>query len=110
MHESHFLDCPWRGLVIQAVPGKYVDCMKHSVVARLLVLSLLLSACCLAESPAAKPVPHTPIMPLSEVRAGMHGKAYTVFEGVKPEPMDVEILGVLRNFNGPRTDLILVRL
>jgi hypothetical protein len=40
----------------------------------------------------------------------MHGKAYTVFEGVKPEPMDVEILGVLRNFNGPRTDLILVRL
>ena len=24
--------------------------------------------------------------------------------------MDVEILGVLRNFNGPRTDLILVRL
>ena len=40
----------------------------------------------------------------------MHGTAYTVFEGVKPEPMDVEILGVLRNFNGPRTDLILVRL
>ena len=40
----------------------------------------------------------------------MHGTAYTVFEGVKPEPMDVEILGVLRNFNGPKTDLILVRL
>jgi hypothetical protein len=84
--------------------------MKHSVVARLFVFFLLLSACCLAESPAAKPAPHTPIMPLSEVHAGMHGKAYTVFEGVKPEPMDVEILGVLRNFNGPRTDLILVRL
>ena len=40
----------------------------------------------------------------------MHGVAYTVFEGVKPEPMDVEVLGVLRNANGPKGDIILVRL
>src|SRR6266849_2291747 len=83
--------------------------MKHFVVARCFALFLLLSVCCLAQTPASKP-PHTPIMPLSEVRAGMHGTAYTVFEGVKPEPMDLEILGVLKNVNGPRTDLILVRL
>jgi hypothetical protein len=50
------------------------------------------------------------IMPLTEVRAGMHGVAYTVFEGVTPEPMDVEVLGVLRNVNGPKGDIILVRL
>ena len=31
----------------------------------------------------------------------MHGVAYTVFEGVKPEPMDVEILGVLRRYGRP---------
>jgi hypothetical protein len=40
----------------------------------------------------------------------MHGVAYTVFQGVKPEPMDVEVLGVLKNANGPKGDIILVRL
>src|SRR3954454_20746028 len=50
------------------------------------------------------------IMPLEQVHAGMHGVAYTVFEGSKPEPMDVEILGVEKNINGPKSDLILVRL
>src|SRR5947199_5190874 len=50
------------------------------------------------------------IMPLDQVHTGMHGTAYTVFQGTKPEPMDVEVLGVLHNVNGPRGDLILVRL
>jgi hypothetical protein len=40
----------------------------------------------------------------------MRGVAYTVFEGTKPEPMDVEVLGVLKNANGPKGDIILVRL
>jgi hypothetical protein len=40
----------------------------------------------------------------------MHGVAYTVFQGINPEPMDVEVLGVLRNMNGPKGDVILVRL
>jgi hypothetical protein len=40
----------------------------------------------------------------------MRGVAYTVFEGIKPEPMDVEVLGVLHNVNGPKGDIILVRL
>jgi hypothetical protein len=40
----------------------------------------------------------------------MRGVAYTVFEGVKPEAMDVEVLGVLHNVNGPKGDIILVRL
>jgi hypothetical protein len=40
----------------------------------------------------------------------MHGVAYTVFEGVKPEPMDLEVLGVLRNVNGPKGNIILIRL
>ena len=40
----------------------------------------------------------------------MRGVAYTVFEGTQPEPMEVEILGVQKNINGPKGDLILVRL
>ncbi|MFZ0417124.1 MAG: SpoIVB peptidase S55 domain-containing protein [Candidatus Sulfotelmatobacter sp.] len=51
-----------------------------------------------------------PIIPVSQIHAGMHGVAYTVFQGVKPESMDVEVLGVLHNVNGPKGDVILVRL
>lgn len=40
----------------------------------------------------------------------MRGVAYTVFQGVKPEAMDVEVLGVLRNVNGPKGNIILIRL
>lgn len=49
-------------------------------------------------------------MPLDQIHTGMHGVAYTVFQGTKPEPMDVEVLGILRNANGPKGDVILVRL
>jgi len=40
----------------------------------------------------------------------MRGYALTVFEGVKPESMDLEVLGVLHNVNGPKGDIILIRL
>src|SRR5437868_5484506 len=49
-------------------------------------------------------------MPLEQIKPGMRGVAYTVFQGTKPEPMDVEILGVLKNMNGPKSDMILARL
>src|SRR5499427_1982633 len=51
-----------------------------------------------------------PTIPVNQIHTGMRGVAYTVFEGVKPEPMDVEVLGVLHNVNGPKGDIILVRL
>ncbi len=47
---------------------------------------------------------------MDQIHAGMHGVAYTVFQGTKPESMDVEVLGILRNVNGPKGDIILVRL
>jgi hypothetical protein len=50
------------------------------------------------------------IITVSQIHAGMRGVAYTVFEGVKPETMEVEVLGVLHNVNGPKGDIILVRL
>ncbi len=51
-----------------------------------------------------------PMYPLSQVHAGQHGIAYTVLEGSKPEAIDVEILGVLRDAIGPGKDMILARL
>src|SRR5579864_1661109 len=71
----------------------------------LFAFALLLSAMLTAQS-----APSQPTIPVSQIHAGMRGVAYTVFEGVKPEPMDVEVLGVLRNVNGPKGDVILIRL
>src|ERR1700681_3265468 len=50
------------------------------------------------------------LMPLDQIHEGMRGTALTVFQGVKPESMDVEVLGVMHNVNGPTGDIILVRL
>jgi hypothetical protein len=50
------------------------------------------------------------VFPLDQVRRGLHGVAWTVFEGTQPESMDVEILGILHNSLGPQQDLILARL
>ncbi len=78
-------------------------------------LSLLywtLAACGLAQvgaMPSEAPV-GAAVFPLSEVHQGLRGVAYTVFEGVRPEPMAVEILGVLKDALGPGRDLILGRL
>src|SRR5580698_6787957 len=83
--------------------------MKKSVFALLVVCLSLSVAASAQNSSAQKPQPLQTI-PVSQIHAGMHGVAYTVFEGVKPESMDVEVLGVLRNMNGPKGDIILVRL
>lgn len=40
----------------------------------------------------------------------MTGTAWTVFQGATPEPMQVEILGVLRGARGPGQDMILAQL
>ncbi len=58
----------------------------------------------------SSPPPNPGIFPLSQVRAGMTGTAWTVFQGTAPEPMQVQILGVLRGARGPGQDMILARL
>jgi hypothetical protein len=86
-------------------------------VARALTVLLCLSsfAWVNAQNVAAqvKPAPAVTlpaIMPLNQIHEGMKGTALTVFQGVKPEAMDVEVLGVMHNVNGPKGDIILIRL
>jgi len=67
----------------------------------------------LAQAPIADdtPPPSTGgFFPLGEVHKGLMGTAWTVFQGSKPEPMQVEILGVLRGARGPGQDMILAQL
>jgi hypothetical protein len=82
---------------------------------RNVVLSLAVLSCLVIGSATAQQLPPDPpkitqTISVDQIHAGMHGVAYTVFEGIKPEPMEVEVLGVLRNMNGPKGDVILVRL
>jgi hypothetical protein len=46
----------------------------------------------------------------SELRPGMKGVAWTVFQGTEPEPIPVEIIGLWKNQWGPRQDIILAKL
>ena len=83
--------------------------------ARLAALALL-SCAALFPAPsraqsASGPPPSTDgVYPLSQVHRGLHATAWTVFSGDKPEPMDVEILGVLKGGRGPGEDMILAQL
>jgi SpoIVB peptidase S55 len=50
------------------------------------------------------------ILPLSQVRPGMQGYAYTIFAGDQIEKFDLEVIGVMPNFLGPQQSIILVQL
>jgi hypothetical protein len=50
------------------------------------------------------------ILPLNQVHAGMQGYAYTIFAGDQVEKFDLEVLGVMPNFLGPKQSIILVQL
>jgi hypothetical protein len=57
------------------------------------------------------PAGDTPeIMPVTQVRPGMTGVAYTIFSGDEREKMEVSVIGVLPNMFAPKTDIILVEL
>src|ERR1035437_3252980 len=61
-----------------------------------------------AETPPVRPKSgKVEIMPLSQVKQGMKGTAWTVFQGTEPEPVPVEIVGISKNMWGPKQDIIL---
>src|ERR1700722_4484767 len=71
---------------------------------------LALGVAILALAAPVRAADDSTIFPLSDIKPGMHGVAYTIFEGDKVEPMDLEVIGVLHNAVGPKEDVILVRL
>jgi hypothetical protein len=50
------------------------------------------------------------LFPESALKPGMRGVAWTVFEGTKPEPVPVEIIGLWQNMWGPHEDIIIAKL
>lgn len=72
---------------------------------RIAAAAIAVAVLCRVPLPAA-----TALMPLDEIRPGMIGVGRTVFQGSELQDFKVQILGVLRNVQGPRRDLILARL
>src|SRR5687768_1060710 len=72
---------------------------------RTAVAALVLSVVTTLSLPAV-----STLMPVDEIRPGMVGVGRTVFQGSELQDFKVEILGVLRNVQGPKRDLILARL
>lgn len=50
------------------------------------------------------------IFPLSQVKPGMKGEAFTIFAGDQIEKFDLVVIGVMPNFLGPKESIILVQL
>jgi len=73
------------------------------------VASLLAIAFAAALSPTLS-AQSNDILPLSQVRPGMQGYAYTIFAGDQIEKFDLEVIGVMPNFLGPQQSIILVQL
>lgn len=89
------------------------DNLLRHFLASALILALFLPArvpAQQAENAAAPPPSSGGFFPLKDVHRGMEATAWTVFAGSKPEPMQVEILGVLKGARGPGHDMILAQL
>src|SRR6266704_1214639 len=84
--------------------------MRRAALVAVVVYGFLASFLIINQTSLAQISKTVDTVPVSQIHAGMRGVAYTVFQGTKPEPMDVEVLGVLKNANGPKGDVILVRL
>jgi hypothetical protein len=83
--------------------------MKNRIAAMAVSVAACVLSLCAAESPLVPPKAgeRTQILPLSQVKAGMTGTAWTVFSGSKAEPVPVEIVGVWKNVWGPKQDIII---
>jgi hypothetical protein len=82
---------------------------------RFLIPALLAFAAAPAIAPAylatrAQAPTSTEVLPLSRVHPGMQGYAYTIFAGDQVEKFDLEVIGIMPNFLGPRQTIILVEL
>jgi hypothetical protein len=78
--------------------------------ARLKLSSLLLLAFILIFSFPMHADDATALFPLNDVKPGMKGEVYTIYEGDTIEKVDLVVLGVLKNALGPKQDIILVQL
>lgn len=67
---------------------------------------LLLGGVCAVQVPSAS----NETIAVDQVQPGMQGFAYTIFAGDQVEKFDLQVIGVMPNFLGPKQSIILVQL
>src|SRR5208282_3657678 len=76
----------YHGLLMAKVPRKLYLCV--------------LAFCLLAASCPAQATDNAAVLPVSDIKPGMKGVVYTIFEGDQVEKIDLEVIGVLHNAIG----------
>ena len=71
------------------------------MLSQLLILSIIFTLCGSSRAEL--------YMPVEDIQRGMKGVGRTVFQGTRIDTFGVEVLGVLRNVFGPKSDMILAR-
>lgn len=87
--------------------------IKQIPVVALVLASLGASLTVLGQAPktqVVKSTAATALFPLEQLQPGMKGVARTVFSGAAPQEFNLEILGVLAGFTGPRQSTIIAKL
>src|SRR5229473_266892 len=74
------------------------------------ILRVLCFALTIAVFPVVASAQSNEMLRLDQVQAGMQGYAYTIFAGDQVEKFELEVIGVMPNFLGPRQSIILVQL
>ena len=75
------------------------------------ILALAAPIAVMAQQPSANISVRDPrLFPLEELKPGMKGVARTVFSGTETQDFNVEILGVMPGFPGPRQSTIIAKL
>ena len=97
-----------RVLFASCYPGRYHGCLMPQPLRRLCLAILVVFLIVGSRTACATDEPAT--FPLSDVKPGLKGVVYTIFEGDQVEKVDLEVIGVLHNAVGPKLDIILVRL
>jgi hypothetical protein len=90
------------------VPSHLLSHYRRSRKLALAILALVAGLCFTLVPPLS--AQSDEILPLSQVQPGMHGYAYTIFAGDQVEKFDLEVIGVMPNFLGPRQSIILIEL
>jgi hypothetical protein len=80
--------------------------MKFRLAVALVAICAFADAAEMARPMAGK----TQILPLKDVKPGMHATAWTVFQGTEPEAVPIEIVGVWKNYLGPKGDVIIAKM
>jgi len=84
---------------------------RRTIAMLLPAFQLALAALFLASAAFAQAQPAlNETLPIEQVRPGMQGYAYTIFAGDQVEKFDLEVIGVMPNFLGPKQSIILVQL